>query len=121
MAGFPDQHELFEGAHSFDDDGAAGGFVKAEGLHAHLVVLHKVDAAYAVAAGSVVESEDKVGAVDPLAIERDGAALGEGERDFFGLVRSGGGVSGEHPGVGGRGVPGVLDGAALVTDVPEVA
>src|SRR5690606_35587946 len=84
-------------------------------------VLDDVDAAHAVAAGDLVELLDEFDAVGGLAVERDGAAVLEGEADDLRLVGRVFDVAAEHPDAGGRRVPGVFDGPALVGDVPEVA
>ena len=120
VEGLAVEHELLEATERFHEDGAARGLVDAAALHAHEAVLADVDAADAVAGADGVELGEERHRVEGLAVDGGGVALAEGDGHVLvgvgRVLRAGG----DHPHVFRRGVPRILELAALMADVPDV-
>src|SRR5690606_36078038 len=117
---FAVQGDGLDGAVGLEHDGAAGGFVAAAGLHAHVAVLHDVQATDAVGAADLVEPGEHGGRAHLDAVDGDDVALAVGQLDVGGGV--GGLLRGDGPAphvflVLG---PGVFQHAALIGDVQQV-
>lgn len=107
--------------------GETRGLVAATGLDADETVLDNVDTANTVTAGNSVGSKEEVDGVgsDLLlatlgVLEFDGDTLLEGDGEILGLIRSGQGIHGQLPHVGGRSGIGILQNAGLVRAVGKV-
>ncbi len=111
--------ELLVGLH---EDGSAGSFIDAAGLHADDTVLDDIDDADAVLAADLVELADDIGDLHGFAVEGLGNARLEGQGDVGDLI---GGLHGslaqDQQVVIVGGVGGILQLQTLVADVPEVA
>ena len=87
MGGGLVEGEGFELAVGVHDEGAAGGFVAAAGLHADEAVFDEVDAADAVLGSDFVELfEEGEGGFGGLAVDGDGGAGFKADGHFAGLV-----------------------------------
>ena len=113
--------EVLEGGQGGVEDGAAGGFVGAAGLHADEAVFDEVGLSDAVFAAEGVELGDEVVAAEFFAIEGEGDALFEADVDEVGLVGGFGDGDGHDPEVVLGLVGGIFEVGAFVGDVPEVA
>ncbi len=113
--------EVFEGGDGGVEDGAAGGFVGAAGLHADEAVFDEVGLADGVAAADFVEVGDEVVAFHFVAVEGDGDAGFEFDFDIIGSVGGFGDGDAHDPEVVLGLVGGVFEVGAFVGDVPEVA
>src|SRR5690606_22354373 len=117
---FAVQGDGLDGAVGLEHDGAAGGFVAAAGLHAHVAVLHDVQATDAVGAADLVEPGEHGGRAHLDAVDGDDVALAVGQLDVGrgvgGLLRGDGPAPHVFLVLG----PGVFQHAALIGDVQQV-
>ena len=101
--------------------GAARRFVHAAGLHADQPVFHDVGAADAMLTGDLVQLLEQLDGTKRHGIETDGIAFFKSDRHDDGLVRRCERILGHHEDVLGRLLRRVLEDAAFMRAVPEVA
>ena len=102
------QHQGFQFPVGDHEDGAAGGLVKAPGLHPHQTVLHHVHPADAVLAPQGIEVLDELRGLHALAVDRHGRAAFELDIHVLGFVGRVHGGDGAQPDELIGFVPGVL-------------
>src|SRR5690606_12705371 len=117
---FTVQGDGLDGAVSLEHDGAAGGFVAAAGLHAHVAVLHDIQATDAVLAANLVQVSQHFGRAHLLAINGDDVALAVGQLDVGWSVRRGFRRLGPAPHVLFVLGPGVFQHATFIGDMQQV-
>ena len=120
MGGFAVQGQRLDGAVRGQHDGAAGGFVAAPRLHAHVTVLDDVETADAVVAAQLVELAEDLGGAQAFAVDGDDVALLIGQGHVGGLVRRRFRADAPAPHVFLRFPPRIFQVAALVGDVQQV-
>ena len=115
------EHEPFELAVGEMEHGSRRRLVDAARLDADQAVLHEIEPPHAVRAGHPVQRLDHLDRAEPPSVERDRDTPFEGEGDLLGLVRGVERIDGqlEHALLGA--VPDVLEVAAFVGEVPQVA
>src|SRR5260221_6313987 len=106
---------------SADQQGAAGSFVSAAGLHADEAICDEVGAADTVAGGDFVERVEQIDWAELCAADGDGRAGFETDFNFFGFVRSFFRRNSPLPHGFAGSVGGIFEFAAFVAEVPDVA
>src|SRR5690606_20138583 len=86
---FAVQSDGLDSAVSLEHDGAAGGFVAAAGLHAHVAVFHDIQATDAVFAANAVQLGQHGGRAQLLAVNGDDVTVAVGQFDVGRSVRCG--------------------------------
>src|SRR5690606_32907265 len=117
---FTVQGDGLDGAVSLEHDGAAGGFVAAAGLHAHVAVLHDIQTTDAVLAANLVQVSQHFGRAHLLAINGDDVALAVGQLDIGRAVRRSFRGLGPAPHVLFVLGPGVFQHATFIGDMQQV-
>src|SRR5690606_11951632 len=103
-----------------EHDGAAGRFVAAAGLHAHVAVFHDVQATDAIFAANAVQLGQDGGRAQLLAVNGDDVTVAVGQLDVGRGVRRGFWGLGPAPHVFFVLGPGVFQHAAFIGDVQQV-
>src|ERR1035438_5049510 len=115
------EREGFQLADGEHNQRAARRLITPARLHAHEAILHQVDAADAVPGADSVERFEQFERLHALAIDRNRLALLKGDGHLARRIGRFRRALREHPDFVGSGVGRVLQRAAFVRDVPDVA
>ena len=118
---FAVQRQRLELAMRGGDQGAARSLIEAAALDADEAVLHQVDAADRIARADLIQQFHDLHRLQLHAVDRDGLAFDKANLHHFLAVGCFLRRAGHHPGGGQGRVAGILQLAALMADVPQVA
>src|SRR5882757_5174296 len=121
MRGFAIDSKRFEFAMRGDQQGAAGSFVGAARFHSYEAIFYDVGAADAVLCSDFVERVQQVDRVGFGTVHGNRQACFEADFDFGGFVRRFFRRNNPLPHSFVRGIGGILEFAAFVAEVPDVA
>ena len=116
----PVQTQGFQFPVSRQNQRSSGCFIDAARFHADHAILHHVHAADAVGSPDFVQVFEQLNGWNPMAIQTDGHALLEIDRDLAVSVRAGTGIQRKFEAIFRRRLRGIFEDAAFVADVPDV-